>query len=154
MTPAPTIPLKTSGPGTAKPPAPAPTVLLTGGAPSAPGTPPVPAPTIKLNTGVSGPGTVALGGSAGTASQPLPKATVQLQQTQPMGSPASPAQAATIRTADDDDSDSKEDGAASALSVVALIAALVVLGVQLATANIWIADETRPEAPGWGRLFE
>ncbi len=79
---------------------------------------------------------------------------VQLQQTQPMGSPATPSQAATIRTADDDDSGSEGEGAASALSVVALIAALVVLGVQLATANIWVADETRTEAPGWGRLFE
>ncbi|MCP5535301.1 MAG: hypothetical protein H7A51_03590 [Akkermansiaceae bacterium] len=152
--PAPTIPLKTSGPGTAKPPTPAPTVQLqTGSATKAP----TPAPTVRLNTpGATGPGTVALTGSpAGTSSQPLPKATVQLQQTQPMGSPATPSQAATIRTADDDDSGAhKGEGAASALSVVALIAALIVLGVQLATASIWVNDETRNGTPGWGRLFE
>ena len=145
--PAPTIPLKSTGPGTAKPPAPAPTVMLRGGAASI-GIP-APAPTVKLNTGTSGPGTVALAGSStGAASQPLPKATVQLQQTQPMGSPSTPSQAATIRTAVDDDSDGNaSEGAASALSVVALVAALVVLGVQLATANIWVDGS-------WGKLFE
>ena len=152
--PAPTIPLKTSGPGTAKPPAPAPTVRLKAGSVTKPATP---APTVRLNTPTTGPGTVPLAGvgaAGGTSSQPLPKATVQLKQTQPMGSPATPSQAATIRTADDDDDSDQGEGAASALSVVALIAALIVLGVQLATANIWVADETRTEAPGWGRLFE
>ncbi len=145
--PAPTIPLKTSGPGTAKPPAPAPTVKLQTGAPTTkPATPATPAPTVKLNTpGTTGPGTVALTG--GAASQPLPKATVQLQQTQPMGSPATPSQAATIRTADDDDSaSSKAESIATGLSVVSLIAALVVLGIQLATANIWLEGK-------WGDLF-
>jgi hypothetical protein len=72
---------------------------------------------------------------------------VQLQQTQPLGSPATPSQAATIRTADEDDSDVRGEGAATALSVVALVAALIVLGVQIATANIWVDGE-------WGKLFE
>lgn len=149
--PAPTIPLKTSGPGTTKPPAPAPTVMLTGGSVTKPASP---APTVRLNLpGATGPGTVALtGGSAGVSSQPLPKATVQLQQTQPMGAMAAPSQAATIRTADDDDSAGNEDGVATALSVVALIAALIVLGVQLGTAGIWVHDA--PQNPGWGQLFE
>ncbi|MGB0774805.1 MAG: hypothetical protein ACPGUY_03095 [Akkermansiaceae bacterium] len=142
--PAPTIPLKTSGPATT-PPAPAPTVpLKAGGAPTKPA---APAPTVQLSTpGATGPGTVPL---AGGASQPLPKATVQLQQTQPMGAPASPSQAATIRTADDDDGASNEgEGAATGLAVVALVVALIVLGVQIMTANIWIED-----AGGWGKLF-
>lgn len=143
--PAPTIPLKTSGAGTAKPPAPAPTVQLQSGASTKPA---APAPTVKLNTpAASGPATASL---TGGSNQPLPKATVQLQQTQPMGSPATPSQAATIRTADDDDADSdRGEGASTALSVVALVAALVVLGVQLATANVWVQD-----AGGWGKLFE
>ena len=145
--PAPTIPLKTSGPGTVKPPAQVPTVPLQGGPAPRPA-PPAPAPTVKLNMPSStGSGTAALtGGAAGVSSQPLPKATVQLQQTQQMGAPASPSQAATIRTADDDDSANKEDGVASALSVVALVAALIVLGVQRATASIWVEGD-------WGRLF-
>ena len=119
--------------------------------------PATPAPTVKLKTpGTTGPGTVALStGPAGGASQPLPKATVQLQQTQPMGTPATPSQAATIRTADDDDDAGNEsEGAVAGLAVVALIIALIVLGVQLATANIWVNDESRQGAPGWGRLFE
>lgn len=149
--PAPTIPLKTAGSGPAAPPAPAPTVPLKTAAGTRPATP---APTVKLNTpGAPGAGTAGLG-AAGGASQPLPKATVQLQQTQPMGTPASPSQAATIRTADDDDSASGTgEGALAGLSVVALILALIVLGVQIATANIWVNDESRPEPPGWGRLF-
>jgi len=160
--PAPTIPLKTPGAGAAKPPTPAPTVpLQAGGAGTKPAIP-APAPTVKLNTPSSGPGTVALTTgpatvplTGGSGSQPLPKATVQLQQTQPMGTPATPSQAATIRTADDDDVDSnKGEGAAAGLAVVALVVALIVLGVQLGTANIWVNDESKPGAPGWGRLFE
>ncbi|NWK56609.1 hypothetical protein HW115_13385 [Verrucomicrobiaceae bacterium N1E253] len=150
--PAPTIPLKTSGPATAVPPAPAPTVKLQTGGATGPATKlATPAPTVRLNTpGGSGPGTVPLTGgpATGAASQQLPKATVQLTQTQPMDAPATPSQAATIRTADDDDASSEEgEGAAAALSVVSLVAALIVLGVQLATASIWVDGE-------WGRLFE
>ncbi len=149
--PAPTIPLKTSGPGTTKPPATAPTIMQTGASVAKPA---APAPTVRLNVpGATGPATVALtGGSAGVSSQPLPKATVQLQQTQPMGAAAAPSQAATIRTADDEDTTGKEDGVATALSVVALIVALIVLGVQLGTASIWVHDA--PQNPGWGQLFE
>ena len=84
--------------------------------------------------------------ATGAASQQLPKATVQLTQTQPMDSPASLSQAATIRTADDDDSESGS-GAVGALSVGALVAALILLGVQLATTSIWVDGE-------WGKLFE
>jgi hypothetical protein len=142
--PAPTIPLKTSGPGAPKPPSPAPTVQLQSGASST--KPAAPAPTVKLNTpAATTPVTQPL---TGGSSQPLPKATVQLQQTQSLGSATgTPSQAATIRTAEDDDADAGEDGASTALSVVALIAALIVLGVQLSTASIWVDGE-------WGKLFE
>ena len=83
----------------------------------------------------------------GAASQPLPKATVQLTQTQPMDHPTTPSQAATIRTADDDDSSSGGGGLLTGLSVVSMVAALVILGVQLATSSIWVNGE-------WGKLFE
>ena len=166
--PAPTIPLKTSGPGTTPlptsgapsppptapsvpsppptspvTPAPAPTVKLQTGAATQPATP---APTVQLNTPAAtgpAPTTPLTSGS----SQPLPKATVQLQQTQPMGAPGAASQAATIHTANEDDANTRGEGASAGLSVVALIAALIVLGVQIATANIWIDGD-------WGRLFE
>lgn len=148
--PAPTVPLKTSGPGSAVPPAPAPTVKLQTGPASGPATKlATPAPTVKLSTpgagGGTGPGTVPL--ATGPASQQLPKATVQLSQTQPMDAPATPSQAATIHTADDDGAPDDGEGAANVLSIVSLVAALIVLGVQLATASIWIEGD-------WARLFE
>lgn len=89
------------------------------------------------------------GAATGPASQQLPKATVQLTQTQPMDSPTStPSQAATIRTADDDDSSAEAgEGAVMAFSVVSLVAALIVLGCQLATANIWLEGE-------WARILD
>jgi len=85
--------------------------------------------------------------TTGAASQQLPKATVQLTQTQPMDSAASHSQAATIRTADDDDASESDGGSVAALSVGALVAALILLGVQLSTTSIWVDGE-------WGRLFE
>lgn len=145
--PAPTIPLKTASPSAPVPPAPAPTVKLQTGPGSGPAPQmATPAPTVKLNTPGGGPGTVPL--ATGPASQQLPKATVQLTQTQPMDAPATPSQAATIHTADDDDASSEGgEGAITGLSVVSLVAALVVLGVQLATASIWVDGD-------WARLFE
>jgi len=142
-TPAPTIPLKTTGHVS---PVPAPTVRLQTGPGSGPATKlATPAPTVRLNTPGGGPGTVPL--ATGPASQQLPKATVQLTQTQPMDHPSTPSQAATIRTADDDDASSGGAGAVMALSVVSMVAALVVLGVQLATASIWVNGD-------WSKLFD
>lgn len=145
--PAPTIPLKTAAPSTPVPPAPAPTVMLTGAAAGPATKLATPAPTVRLNTPTGGAGTVPLATATGAASQQLPKATVQLAQTQPMDSPASLSQAATIRTADDDDSAESGAGAVGALSVGALVAALILLGVQLATSSVWVDGE-------WGKLFE
>jgi len=153
--PAPTIPLNKPGTGAPSVPAPAPTVKLQTGAPTPTLRPqtatktPEPAPTVKLDTpGTSSP--------TGSSSQPLPKATVQLDQSQPMGAPTelagTPSQAPTI-VAVDDAAARKEEGSAAVLSVVALVAALILLGVQLGTTNIWVNDETQ-ENPGWGRLFE
>lgn len=140
--PAPTIPLKTAGSAPAKPPSLAPTVQLqAGGTPTAP----APAPTVKLSTpGATGPATSNLSGGSGQA---LPKATVQLLPTQPMTPGVATTQPATIRTADTDDTDEPGEGASAGLSVVALVAALIVLGVQIATASIWVDGD-------WGKLFE
>jgi len=144
--PAPTIPLRSAGSPTGAPPAPAPTVKLNTGPGSGPATKlATPAPTVRLNTPTSGPGTVPLA-TGGAPSQPLPSATVQLTQTQPMETPAAPSQAATIHTADDDSTSEESEGLVTALSAVSLVAALIVLGVQLATANIWIDGK-------WGSLL-
>ncbi len=144
--PAPTIPLKTSAPSSSMAPVPAPTVRLQTGPGAGPPTQlATPAPTVQLNMPTGGAGSVPL--AAGQASQQLPKATVQLTQTQPMDSSSSLSQAATIRTADDDDASESGEGAVAALSVGTLVAALILLGVQLTTSSIWVDGK-------WGRLFE
>ena len=140
-------------------PSPAPTIPAQTGAGTNPAVP-APAPTVKLNTPTSaastaglatGPATVPL---AGSGSQPLPKATVQLQETQPMGEAPEAAQSTYIQTADDDSSAGVSEGVLAGLSVAALLIVLVVFGIQIATANIWVNDESRSEEPGWGRLFQ
>lgn len=132
--PAPAAPLKTTG----APPAPAPTVRLQTGAAAGPPTQmATPAPTVRLNTPTA---------ATSPGSQQLPKATVQLAQTQPMGAEVTPSQAATIQTADDDDSADGESPIMTGLAVASLVAALILLGVQLSTASIWLDGE-------WGNLF-
>jgi len=144
--PAPTIPLRSAGSPTGAPPAPAPTVKLNTGPGSGPATKlATPAPTVRLNTPTSGPGTVPLT-TGGAPSRPLPSATVQLTQTQPMETPVAPSQAATIHTADDDATSEEGEGLVTVLSAVSLAAALIVLGVQLMTASIWIDGK-------WGSLL-
>ena len=135
--PAPTIPLRTAGPPTMSP---APTIrLATTGAPTSPGLPGAPprpavgAPTIAL-----------------------PKATVQLQPpTQPLGTSFSaPSQAGTLKVADEDEDEDGNDGLANILSIVGFAAALVVLGLQLKTANIWISAEDNAKKGEWAQLLE
>lgn len=110
---------------------------------------PEPAPTVGLAT----PATTQ---PAGASSQPLPQATVQMPA--PQSQPVTVAvdedspQIATIGVADTEEVIAT-DGAASALSIAALVAALIVLGLQLGTANVWVNDPTH-ENPGWGRLFD
>jgi len=147
--PAPTAPLRAPNAPAGAPPAPAPTVRLNTGPGSGPATQlATPAPTVRLNTPVGGAGTVPLatGAPTGQASQQLPKATVRLAQTQPMDAPAAQSQAATIQTIDDDGASEGGEGAAKALSIVSLVAALILLGVQLSTAGIWVDGN-------WGSLL-
>jgi hypothetical protein len=110
---------------------------------------PEPAPTVGLDT----PGTDQ---PAGASSQPLPKATVQIQPSQPMPTPAegSDSLLSTVSVVDPEEAAAERaEGTATVLSAIALVAAVIVLGVQLGTANIWVNDETH-ESPGWGRLFD
>ena len=111
---------------------------------------PEPAPTVGLDTpGADQP--------AGASSQPLPKATVQLQPSQLMSVPAEgggDSLLSTVSLADTEEAAAQRaEGTATVLSAIALVAAVIVLGVQLGIANIWVNDETH-ESPGWGRLFD
>ena len=110
---------------------------------------PTPAPTVGLST----PTTTQ---PAGESSQPMPVASVQLQQGQPATVPVEgqgPEMPNISVASPGEETEHKEEGVATAMSVVALVAALIVLGVQLGTANIWVNDTTL-DNPGWGRLFE
>jgi len=123
--PAPTIPL-----GGARPPAaatPAPTMKL-GGAPT------VPLATQPLNTPI--------GGLGGVASQPLPKATVELQKTQQLTQGlGTPSQVAAIQTVKEGEEASRGGfGPALPLSIVAFVLSLVVLYFQFQHANIWVEE--------------
>lgn len=140
----------------AAPPAPAPTIPL-GQAPGAP-KPPAPAPTIPLNVGAAatGPATVPLKTQplqkAGS-SQPLPKATVQLQQTQQL-SPVTPVGrgAATIQTVVDEESSAARGGnTAQILAVVAFLFSLFVLYAQFQHAGVWVKAH---KDGSYGAVFE
>ncbi len=109
---------------------------------------PDPAPTVGLATPATPP-------PVGASSQPLPKATVQI--TQAMSVPDVAAGVAQFTTAKADDlEDAAADRAEStntAFSIMALVAAVILLGLQLGMANVWVNDDTA-ESPGWGRLFD
>ena len=110
---------------------------------------PAPAPTVGLAT----PATTQ---PTGQSSQPMPVVTVQLQQGQAATAPIE-GQGPDIQTvsiaAPGEEVEQKEEAAATIMSVAALVAALILLGVQLSTANTWVNDVTH-DNPGWGRLFE
>ncbi|MGJ8657788.1 MAG: hypothetical protein ACSHX6_15175 [Akkermansiaceae bacterium] len=125
-------------------PAPAPTIPLGGGAPKPP-TPASPAPTMKLGGAptvplATQPLNAPLGG--GGASQPLPKATVELQQTQQLTQGlGAPTQAATIQTVSEGDEASRGGtGAALPLTIVAFVLSLIVLYFQFSHAKIWVDE--------------
>jgi len=76
----------------------------------------------------------------------LPKATVQLQPTQPLGTAGAPSlsQAATL-VAEEDEEGGIESTLVTVLSIVGFVAALVVLAFQILTVNIW---------EGWDKLVQ
>ena len=134
-----------------KMPAPAPTIPL-GGAAGAPRVA-APAPTIPLNVGGSASIPLATR-PLGSASQPLPKATVQLQQTQQLTQPGvTPVggQAATIQTAADDDSSADRAGnGETILAVAAFLLSLFLLFSQFQRAGIWVDEH---EDGSYGAVF-
>lgn len=140
-TPAPAAPA-TPAPA-AEPAAPAPTIPLGGGAPSTPA-PATPAPTVPLGGGSATVplATQPLGGATGS-SQPLPKATVQLQQTQqlttPVGGPGGAPTMPTIQTMDGEDP-TRGDGLLNALSIAAFVVALIALASTLMHADHWLKE--------------
>lgn len=144
--------------GAPRPPAPAPTIpLRPAGAPTV-GAPAVgaptamtPAPTIRLAT--AAPAGPKLPGAGSPSPMALPKATVQLQPPTSLGSPMStPSQLATVQ--DDDDDDERGEGLANILSIVGFVAALIVLVLQLMTANAWIGAEDNPQKGSWSQLMD
>jgi hypothetical protein len=112
---------------------------------------PEPAPTVSLSTPQTPPPT------AGASSQPLPKATVQIQPTESMSVPnvagAGP-QLTTVSVENlEEAAADRAESTNTVFSIVALVAAVILLGLQLGTANIWVNDDTL-DNPGWGRLFD
>ncbi len=55
---------------------------------------------------------------------------------------------------DDEEDEDSNDGLANILSIVGFAAALVVLGLQLKTANIWISAEDNAKKGEWSQLME
>jgi hypothetical protein len=127
--PAPTIPLRPPGAATA----PAPTIRLATSAPMRPTT-----PTSPLGVG-----------SAPT----LPKATVQLQPATAPLSATSASSAPSLQIEEDEEADPQE-GLLNILSGVGLVAALVVLVLQIMTANVWVSAEDNPKTGEWSQLMD
>lgn len=139
------------------PPPPAPTIPL-GGALGGQPKLAAAAPTVALNVGpaVTGPATVSLATQPlikPVSSQPLPKATVQLQQTQQLGQGApsiSPVAPTFKQVASDDDSASERGGSASnILAIAAFVVALFVAFAQFKQAGIWVKESGQ----GYGAIF-
>jgi hypothetical protein len=110
-----------------------------------------PAPTIRL-AAATPTGAIRPGGGPATG-MVLPKATVQLQSpTQPLGTSFSTtSQAASLQL--EDEEEEAGSGLLKVLAVVGFAAALVVLSLQLMTANVWINAEDSSAKGDWMQLF-
>lgn len=110
-----------------------------------------PAPTMRLG----GAPTVALQTQPLTrsvASQPLPKATVELQKTQQLTQGlGGPSQQATIKTAYDEVGPRGGAGPALPLSIISFVLSLVVLYFQFTQAKIWVDEHKGGDI---GAIFE
>ncbi len=126
---------------------------------------PIGAPTIALKTAntplSAGAPTIALKTAntplpGGAPSVSLPKATVALT---PPTRPLSPTSAAatqrpTLSAVEEDEDESGAGTFTKILAGVGLVAALIVLGLQLKVAAIWIGAEDADPAGDWSRLLE
>jgi hypothetical protein len=85
---------------------------------------------------------------------------MQMQQTptptRPLGTALPATQLGTTKAVleADDDEVTETSGLLNILAIVGFIAALVVLGVQLMTANVWVNAEGNPKAGAWSQLIE
>lgn len=155
--PAPTIALKTAGGtsagsptiklATTNAPVGAPTIALKTANAPLPGSG---APTIPLKTA-----NAPLPGEPGKATVTLPKATVALNPpTQPLSpTGAAATQKATLKGVEEEE----ESGAktfSNILAAVGLVAAIVVLGLQLKMASIWIGARDNERIDDWSLLLE
>jgi hypothetical protein len=84
----------------------------------------------------------------------LPKATVQLQPvTQPLGT--SFAQSIpSLQAKEEEEDEEGGEGLANILSIVGFVAAVVVLSLQLMTANTWISAADNPKTGEWSQLMD
>ena len=110
-----------------------------------------PAPTVPLNVGVgaSAPATIPLASS----SQPLPKATVQLEQTQQLSQLGVSLSntAPTIQTVvEEEDGAERENNLEMILVVVAFLLSLFLLFAQFQRAGIWVNAH---EDGSYGAIF-
>lgn len=132
--------------GAPRPPAPAPTIALRrAGAPTM-----APAPTIRLAAAAP---TGMMKSAAPNPTVALPKATLQLQTpTQPLGTSFSTSSQTASYQGEEEEVEVGE-GIYKTLAILGFAAALVVLGLQLMTANTWINAEDSPAKGDWMSLF-
>jgi len=150
-TPAPASP----APSTPAPATPAATIPLGGGGGPAVPQPATPAATVPLQTTGVPAATVPLAtqplGNLG-ASQPLPKATVELQQTQqitaPLGTAAAPMTMPSLQQEWEEEI-SRGHGMTKILSIVALVVALAALGAQAWHSKAWLKEHYKED---WAKL--
>lgn len=55
---------------------------------------------------------------------------------------------------DDEDYEAEESNLVKGLSVAGFVAALIVLGFQIAIANIWVNVEDNPKVGEWSQIIE
>jgi len=140
--------------------------LKSDGASTGPVTGPITAPMTAPLSNVAAPApTIPLGsptplvtqplGQTGGSSQPLPKATVQLNPTQPLTQPGVGGQAAAIHAYKEDIDAQKQENLHGWLAVVGFVAVLVFCGIQAAQLNDWATLwGDAPENSAVDALFE
>jgi hypothetical protein len=107
-------------------------------APAAPGAPPAGKPTVQLRTGAP-------------ATQSLPRATVQLQRTQPVSSaPPSAAVGAKLQTSSFELEEDEEPTGINAVAIAALVLSAILLIVTMLGGDKVGAFVKKGGSPSWG----
>lgn len=133
--------------GAPRPPTPAPTIALRrAGAPAM-----APAPTIRLAAAAP---TGLMKGAGPSPTIALPKATLQLATpTQPLGTSFSTSSQTASYQGEADEDEQVGEGIFKTLAILGFAAALVVLSLQLMTANNWVNAEDSPTKGDWMSLL-